>query len=171
MSYDSDSSSSTNSTIVNSPIVYVKNNVDYSDYALDIIENELTYYDYIKSYTTDNDVVLFICEHGIVVKSGTYDNTGKLTDNETNKEFDTIVDWLIDYKGHNLAFEYLFDNLFIGEDLVPFWKILVDLKEEDDANEDNENSMKDFEKKMFHILMVLYILLLLILYLIIQSAY
>lgn len=160
MSYDSD----TTSTMDAVSFTYVKNSVEYSDYAREFITDEPTYYNYIKSYTTEDKVILFICEKGIVGKCASLDENGLLTDLETEKEFDSIVDWVSDYKGEEASTSFVFDNVFIGEDLVPLWKILVDLKEDDDLSDDDvefdaELSMRTFEMKMVKLLLIAYVLL------------
>ena len=138
MSSDTENTSTLNET----PFVYIKNDVDYSDYALHFLSHELTYFTYIQSYTTEEDVMLFICENGLVAKSGKFDKSGALTELETENEFVSIIDWVSAYKGEAAAINYVLDNVYIGEDLVPLWKVLEDVKEDDEIK-DEPNTKED----------------------------
>ena len=138
MSSDTENTSTLNET----PFVYIKNDVDYSDYALHFLSHELTYFTYIQSYTTEEDVMLFICENGLVAKSAKFDKSGALTELETENEFVSIIDWVSAYKGEAAAINYVLDNVYIGEDLVPLWKVLEDVKEDDEI-EDEPNTKED----------------------------
>jgi len=150
MSSDSLTNENT-STLNETPFVYVKNDVDYSDYALHFLSNELSYFAYIKSYTTEEDVMLFIRENGLVAKSAKLDKSGTLTELETENEFVSIIDWVSAYKGEAAAIDYVLDNVYIGEDLVPLWKVLEDVKEDDDADkEEEEEDAIDKEQKILY---------------------
>lgn len=167
MASDSESTCSSTSTSITTeatPVVYMKNDVDYSDYAIDFLSDEPSYYTYIASYTTEQDVMLFIRENGIVAKSAKFDTTGKLTEVETEKEFVSIIDWVSAYKGEAASIDFALDNVFIGEDLVPLWKVLVDVKEEDELERkdiiQHENlCLNMFQKYMLLAIMGLYILI------------
>jgi hypothetical protein len=137
-----------NTSISNeTPFVYVKNDVDYSDYALHFLSNELSYFTYIQSYTTEEDVMLFICENGLVAKSAKIDKSGTLTELDTENDFVSIIDWVSAYKGEAAAVDYALDNVYIGEDLVPLWKVLVDVKEDDEI-EDETNTKEEEEENI-----------------------
>lgn len=163
------SNSENTSTLNETPFVYVKNDVDYSDYALHFVSNELDYFTYIQSYTTEEDVMLFIRENGIVAKSGKFDKSGTLTEVETENEFVSIIDWVSAYKGEAASIDYVLDNVYIGEDLVPLWKVLEDVKEDYDVDEEEEEEdnldkeqkiLYDFNKKfMIAVIMGSYILI------------
>jgi hypothetical protein len=165
------SDSENTSTLNEKPFMYVKNDVDYSDYALHFVSNELDYFTYIQSYTTEDDVMLFICENGLVAKSAKFDKSGALTEVETETEFVSIIDWVSAYKGEAAAIDYVLDNVYIGEDLVPLWKVLEDVKDEDDieteynAKEEenivqNQNTPFDMlQRYMILVVMSLYIII------------
>lgn len=166
------SDSENTSTLNEKPFVYVKNDVDYSDYALHFLSHELTYFTYIQSYTTEEDVMLFICENGLVAKSAKLDKSGALTELETETEFVSIIDWVSAYKGEAAAIDYVLDNVYIGEDLVPLWKVLEDVKDEDDIEdecntkeeednivESNNITLDMYQKYMILVVMCLYLLI------------
>ena len=134
------------STVNETPFVYVKNDVDYSDYALHFLSDELSYFTYIQSYTTEEDVMLFICENGLVAKTAKFDESGIVTELETENDFVSIIDWVSAYKGEAAAVDYALDNVYIGEDLVPLWKVLVDVKEDDNI-EDEYNAKEEEEEE------------------------
>lgn len=171
MSSDCESTSTMDVT----PFVYVKDNVDYSDFALDFLSDEISYFPYIQSYTTEQDVMLFIRENGIVAKCAKIDNTGVLFELETETNYVSIVDWVSAYKGEAASIDYVLDSVFIGEDLVPLWKVLVDVKEEEDSETQkivtNENlSLDMFQKYILLGIMGLYILILITLLTVISFA-
>lgn len=139
-----ESSSSSETT----PFVYKKNDVDYSNYAIDFLSDEISYYDYIESYTSEKDILLFIKQNDVVVKIAKLDKSGsiyELVENSTDeiiKEYVTIIDWVSAYKGEAAPIDYILDNVYIGENLVPLWKVIVDAKNEDYL-EENENTKDD----------------------------
>jgi hypothetical protein len=126
---------------------YEKDGLDLTSYALDFITNENEYNTLISSYTTENLVALFICVEGLVTCAGYYHKNGELEEyirnNEpSDKKFNSISEWYNDYYGEPTTINKMLNNVFIGEDLVPLWKVLVDAsnqdKEEEEINkEDN----------------------------------
>ena len=154
----------TTSTMDETRIVYVKNDVDYSEFALDFLSDEVSYFPYIQSYTTEEDVMLFIRENGIVAKCANIDKDGSLIELETETDYVSIVEWVSTYKGEAAPIDYVLDNVFIGEDLVPLWKVLVDVKDEEDSENqqivDNQHLCLDmFQRYMLLGIMGLYIVI------------
>jgi hypothetical protein len=115
---------------------YVKESNDLTDYALDFMYDEVPYYPIIKSYTSEEKVALFICVNGVISVGGYYMDDGEIQeyfrgDDASEKIFDSIKDWYDDFYGEPVSIDKLLNNVFIGEDLVPLWKVLVDEKESD----------------------------------------
>lgn len=123
------------STINSEPFSYIRNSNDLTEFALDFAENELPYYDDIKSYTTDNKISLFICVNGLVSVGSYYESSGEVLEfirnnDNSDKKFLSIQSWYNDYYGEPVSIDKVLDNVFIGEDLIPLWKVLEDFKEE-----------------------------------------
>jgi hypothetical protein len=123
------------STINSEPFSYIRNSNDLTEFALDFAENELPYYDDIKSYTTDNKISLFICVNGLVSVGSYYESSGEVLEfirnnDNSDKKFLSINSWYNDYYGEAVSIDKVLDNVFIGEDLIPLWKVLEDFKEE-----------------------------------------
>ena len=158
------------------PFVYLKNNVDYTGYALDFFEDEVAYFSYIKSYTTEEDVILFIRENGIVTKCAKLDMYGDLHEAESGDDFENIIEWVTAYKGEVASIDFILDNVYIGEDLVPLWKVLADAKEEDDidemavAHEEAAPLISKCEEKIMIALLIWYMFLFSLLLLVICTA-
>lgn len=139
-----ESSSASEST----PFVYKKDNVDYSNYAIDFLSDEISYYDYIESYTSEKDILLFIKQNDVVIKIAKLDKSGSIyelienSSDEIVKEYVSIIDWVSAYKGEAASIDYILDNVYIGENLVPLWKVIVDAKNEHYL-EENENTKDD----------------------------
>jgi len=120
---------------------YEKDSLDLTSYALDFITNENEYNTLISSYTTENLVALFICVEGLVTCAGYYHKNGELEEyirnNEpSDKKFNSISEWYNDYYGEPTTINKMLNNVFIGEDLVPLWKVLVDASNQDKAEEE-----------------------------------
>ena len=115
---------------------YVKNKVDIAEYAIDFLENEPSYYDIIKSYTTENRVALFILVNGVVCAAAHFDEDGSVHEylrNDTpHKEYSSIRLWLNDFFDNTVSITKILDSVHIGEDLVPIWMTLIDAKEDDE---------------------------------------
>lgn len=128
---------------------YIKNDIDLTEYALDFITQELKYYNDMLSYTLEDEVTLFICVNGLISSVATYDSEdGRLTeyfrnDNSVDNKFNSIKEWYNDYYGESVTIDKVLNNVFIGEDLVPLWKVLVDTKEEEDCESDYTSSDDD----------------------------
>ena len=126
---------------------YVRNNNDLTVHANKFFNDESIYYHIIKSYTTEDKVELFICQNGIVSSAAYYENDGTVYEHYRSGEclntFDSIYDWYNDYYGDSVNFDKVLNNVFIGEDLVPLWKILDVAKEEEVIQKDYNLSLDD----------------------------
>jgi hypothetical protein len=124
------------STPVDETFHYNKENIDYSQYALDFFDDEVSHYDIIKSYTNHSEIILFHCFNGSVCSSANYNSNGTVSefmrDEAVTKNYGSIAEWMNDYLSKEAPFDYILDHVFIGEDLVPLWKILAVVKEEYD---------------------------------------
>ena len=135
----------TSSASENTPFVYKKDNVDYSNYAIDFLSDEISYYNYIESYTNEKDIILFIKQNDVVVKIAKLDKSGsiyELVENSSDdiiKQYVSISDWVSAYKGEAAPIDFILDNVYIGGNLVPLWKVIVDARNEDYL-EENENT-------------------------------
>ena len=142
---------------------------DLTDYALDFVDNEELYYNTIRSYTNEKKVTLFICVNGLVSASGYYHPETGIEEfyriNPTQNKFSSIREWYNDFYGEAASINKLLNNVFIGEDLVPLWKVLVVASEEDVGDnlevevEEEDNSMYSIENNPY-ILMVYIIVIL-----------
>lgn len=127
---------------------YEKDGLNLTSYALDFITNENEYNTLISSYTTENLVALFICVEGLVTCSGYYHKNGEVEEyirnNEpSDKKFNSISEWYNDYYGEPTTINKMLNNVFIGEDLVPLWKVLVDASNQDKEEEEEDNVISD----------------------------
>ena len=121
---------------------YVKN-IDLTEEALEFMSDETAYYDIIKSYTKEK-LSLFICVSGLVAAGAYYDSEGTVQEyfrnnDNSDKQFISIQGWYNDFYGEPVSIDRVLNNVFIGEDLVPLWKVLEDSNDihEDNAEEDN----------------------------------
>jgi hypothetical protein len=129
---------------------YVKDGIDLTTYALDFLCSENDYNTLINSYTTESPVSLFICVDGLVTCGGYYHVNGEVEEyirnNEpSEKKFTSIGEWYDNYYGESVTINKMLNNVFIGEDLVPLWKVLVDASNEDKAEEEFKNIKEDKE--------------------------
>ena len=120
---------------------YEKDGLNLTSYALDFVTNENDYNTLISSYTTENLVALFICVEGLVTCAGYYHKNGEVEEyirnNEpSDKKFNSISEWYNDYYGEPTTINKMLNNVFIGEDLVPLWKVLVDASNQDKEEEE-----------------------------------
>lgn len=150
-----DKNSELSTSIVHSQeFSYIKDSNDLTDYALDFQNDELSYYHTIKSYTSDENMALFICVNGLISAGAYYTSDGIINEyfrnNEpSEKKFTSVKDWYNDYYGEVVTIDKLLNNVFIGEDLVPLWRVLLDEKESNDyENEDDENFGKHMNEYM-----------------------
>lgn len=140
---------SSTSTIESTTFTYEKDGKDLTDYALDFMENEINYYSTIQSYTKDK-VALFICVAGIVSAAAYYESDGTVQEyfrnnDASEKKFESIQEWHNEFYGEVVTIDKHLNNVFIGEDLVPLWKVLVDEMEADfsvdsDVDDEEHNS-------------------------------
>lgn len=121
---------------------YVKN-IDLTEEALEFMSDEIAYYDIIKSYTKEK-LSLFICVSGLVAAGAYYDSEGTVQEyfrnnDNSDKQFISIQGWYNDFYGEPVSIDRVLNNVFIGEDLVPLWKVLEDSNDihEDNAEEDD----------------------------------
>jgi len=142
---DEPSATSVTETVTNvsesESFTYEKDGLDLTSYALDFVTNENEYNTLISSYTTENLVALFICVEGLVTCAGYYHKNGELEEyirnNEpSEKKFNSISEWYNDYYGEPVTINKMLNNVFIGEDLVPLWKVLVDASNQDKEEEE-----------------------------------
>jgi len=122
---------------------YEKDGYDLTEYAVDFMSDEQAYYSIIKSYTTDNVVILSICTNGIISSTVSYnrDNSAHETfrNEECSNDFPSLIEWVNNYYNEKVSIDKLLNNVFIGEDLVPLWKVLVDAMEDDTADNNHIN--------------------------------
>lgn len=142
---DEPSATSVSETVTNvsesESFSYKKDGLDLTSYALDFVTNENDYNTLISSYTTENLVALFICVEGLVTCAGYYHKNGEVEEyirnNEpSDKKFNSISEWYNDYYGEPVTINKMLNNVFIGEDLVPLWKVLVDASNQDKEEEE-----------------------------------
>jgi hypothetical protein len=132
---------------------YVKDGIDLTTYALDFLCSENDYNTLINSYTTESPVSLFICVDGLVTCGGYYNANGEVEEYIRNNEpserkFISISEWYDNYYGESVTINKILNNVFIGEDLVPLWKVLVDASNEDKAEEEFNNIKEDKEDNL-----------------------
>ena len=139
---------------------YLRNNTDLTNYALDFMEDETSYYDNMKSYTTEGQVSLFILDNGIVSAGAYFESDGTvdeyLRNDAPHKLYPSIRDWVNDYYNSNVSITKIIDSLHIGEDLVPIWMVLLDAKENYDTNLDYTNMIIPNDKKFTYVALALF---------------
>ena len=124
---------------------------DLVQYALDFMDDEVQYYDIIKSYTSEEEVSLFICKRGLICAHAVYYSDGSVRELSRNDlvhvapiedwqngydnsvYFSAIQDWYNHYNGESTSVFNTVNNVFIGEDLVPLWKVLEVYKDEQEV--------------------------------------
>lgn len=114
-----------------SDLEYIKNDIDLTPYALQFVYDEISFYDIIQSYTSEQKVALFICINGLVSSGAYYEANGGLVEyfryeELSDKQFLTIKDWYAHFNNGQTTVDKVLNNVFIGEDLVPLWKVLED---------------------------------------------
>ena len=136
-SSDSSDSSENNGNENISRIFYENDGVDYSEYAEEFLENESIYYEFIKSYANKQKVYLFIREKDVLKAGAFLDEMGYvfqfMRGEASSVEFPSIQSWVDDYYGKQQNVDVVLNNVYIGDDYVPLWKILPDAMEEDNA--------------------------------------
>lgn len=139
---------------------YLRNNTDLTNYALDFMEDEASYYNSMKSYTTEGEVSLFILDNGIVSAAAHFESDGTvdeyLRNDAPHKLYHSIRDWVNDYYNSNVSITKIIDSLHIGEDLVPIWMVLLDAKESYDTNLDSNNTVIPNDKKFTYVALALF---------------
>lgn len=106
------------------PRKYIFNDIDYTDYANDFLEDPHLYHDLIASYSDELDTLLEIRANNILFdKAYLYvDSTVHPCNNDST--YDNIVEWVKATTGDAYSPEYIFTNVYMGEDNTPLWKIL-----------------------------------------------
>jgi len=103
--------------------VYIFNDVDYTDYANDFLEDPHLYHDLISSYSCEDNVTLEIIAHNISFGKVELNEDSSVT-TKNNESYESIIEWVKATSGDAYTPEYLFTNVFIGDDKTPLWKIL-----------------------------------------------
>jgi hypothetical protein len=150
---------------------------DLVQYALDFMDDEVQYYDIIKSYTSEKDISLFICKSGLICAHAVYYSDGSLREVSRNdtvhvspfspfedwqKGYDNsiyysaIQDWYNHYNGESTSVFNTVNNVFIGEDLVPLWKVLEVYKDEQEVKVEQPHVEEDDEDTTMNTLCLLY---------------
>ena len=122
---------------------YIKDDLDLCHYIENFMNNEAAYFEFIQSYCLGDQVELYIQTESTVH----YENN-KLIETLRNSEVvnishDTIQNWVYDYYGEIISNRKLMDNVFIGVNKVPLWKILVDSVEEDSMVEQEKEEEEE----------------------------
>ena len=122
---------------------YIKDDLNLCNYVENFMNNEAPYFDYIKSYCVGDQVELFI-----QTESAAHFENEQLIETLRNNEIvnnthTSIQNWVYDYYGETISNRKLMDNVFIGVNKVPLWKVLVDSIEEDIMVEKEENEYEE----------------------------
>lgn len=128
---------------------YIKDDLDLCNYVENFMNNETAYFEFIKSYCLGDQVELYIQTES----TANYENN-KLIETLRNSEVvntthDTIQNWVYDYYGEIISNRKLMDNVFIGVNKVPLWKVLVDSLEEDSMVEQEKGEGEGEEEDIF----------------------
>jgi hypothetical protein len=90
----------------------------------------------MKSYTTEENLSIFILVNGLVSAAACFEKDGTvheyLRNDASRKFYYSIREWVNDYYHTNVSVTKVLDSVYIGEDLVPIWMVLVDAKESDE---------------------------------------
>jgi hypothetical protein len=147
------------------------------------MDDEKKFYELIKSYCYGSNVELFIQENDTVISSAYLFNDGTVHEHirgidKVDNDFVTVWKWVNNVKGSIVTGEELINSVYIGDNYVPFSRIMIDIMEEDDVdeeenedddNDDNDNSEYEFMKKTFIIWIVFSIIAIIILAFILMS--
>ena len=122
---------------------YIKDHDDYSKYAEDFSRDEFSFYNIIKSYCTGSSIVLSLKINDTILSLSNLSENGIVTeflrnDEKVNNTFNTIFTWVKNYYGSSKDIKHVLDNVFIGDDEVPLWYVLSDMKDSDDEVADDE---------------------------------
>ena len=141
------------------------NNIELIDYVNDFLDNQKNYFQLIKSYCIGNNVDLYIQENGQVVSAGILSIHNKVHEftritNEENKTHDSIWKWVNDYYGNVVTGSQLANRVYIGNNFVPLWCILLDAYEED--NDITVNLKTQDDNRISYVFITIVIILVLI---------
>ena len=122
---------------------YIKDGYDYTKYAEDFAHDEYSFYNIIKSYCTGSSILLSLKINNTVLSLSNLSENGMVTeflrnDEAVNNTFNTIFAWVKNYYGSQKDIVYVLDNVYIGDDDVPLWNVLDDMKASDDEIAEDE---------------------------------
>lgn len=122
---------------------YIKDDIDYSAYAEDFAHDEYSFYNIIKSYSSGSSILLSLKINNTVLSLSNLGENGMVTeflrnDEKVNNTFNTIFTWVKNYYGSQKDVTYVLDNIYIGDDDVPLWNVLDDMKATDDELAEDE---------------------------------
>lgn len=128
----------------------MKDGVDYGEWVDDFQEYEEDYYDDIHSFSDSKSTLLRILDANgkrissavLLVTSDTADGNYALLEVKRHgdqdferKEHWSLEDWYVSVVGDSDTYKTdMFDRIFIGDEKVPLWRILVVAAEEDEAD-------------------------------------
>lgn len=139
----SESEQQTEQTEQTDSLKYIKDDVDYSAYAEDFALDEYSFYNIIKSYSSGSTILLSLKINNTVLSLSNLGENGIVTeflrnDEKVNNTFNTIFTWVKNYYGSQKDIVYVLDNVYIGDEYVPLWNVLDDMKATDDEIADDE---------------------------------
>ena len=143
--------------------------IELIDYVNDFLDNQTNYFQLIKSYCIGNNVDIYIQENGQVLSAGILSINNKVHELTRNiNEFDIIHDsickWVNNYYGEVVTGNKLVNNVYIGYNFVPLWRILLDAYEEDNnVSVTLEIHDKEFDNRISHVFITMIIILVIIL--------
>ena len=122
---------------------YIKDEYDYSKYAEDFAHDEYSFYNIIKSYSSGPSIILSLKINNTLLSLSNLSENGMVTeylrnDEAVNNTFNTIFTWVKNYYGSQKDITYILDNVYIGDDDVPLWNVLDDMKDADEEAADDE---------------------------------
>ena len=131
-------------------------NTDYSDeysiikYTNKFIDNEKQYYDIIQSYCYGNKIELFLEENKEVISAAYLNedstvNQHMLYSNNEHKEYDSIYGWVNAVKGKILTGKELIEIVYIGDNYVPLWRVMLDAIDYDISHREDSDDESELE--------------------------
>jgi len=123
-------------------LAYIKDGYDYSKYAEDFAHDEYSFYNIIKSYSSGSTITLSLKINSTVLSLSNLSENGMVTeflrnDEAVNNTFNTIFTWVKNYYGSSKDIAYVLDNVYIGDEEVPLWNVLDDMKDSDEEAADD----------------------------------
>ena len=122
---------------------YIKDGYDYTKYAEDFAHDEYSFYNIIKSYSSGSSITLSLKINSAVLSLSNLSENGMVTeylrnDEVVNNTFNTIFAWVKNYYESQKDIAYVLDSVYIGDDEVPLWNVLDDMKDADEEAADDE---------------------------------